>query len=588
MPNSDGLPPLGTEGTCIIQVLGTPEGQESLWNTAKWDEAVWATTEWRDITGQSVNAQATWGTDENAGALSVPAAGSWSIVTYDPQRLLDPANTASPMRPFLFPGGFVRILYREPVKDTVVRVGFIDEVDYDVSTLTGSIRATDGISVLVKAKVPAGVAHLTDVPFSLRARARWILNRAGVSYIKVEPDPPDEADPAVGMAINSLASAWEQITTAAYDAMFAVWLDREGLLRFRHFGSPAATGIILGGKDPLSIAIDAINTKLSLESVYNHVRAHKDDLDSDQWDEVSNAASVNTYGDLVLERERPNPDSWEWVNQVLRDRGAAATQYEIATIRPQTPAQLLSLLDLGMMSRVQIRAENVSPAVVQDVYVLGGRFEANVDTGWTAGVVVYKPHSTLFGPSKIKVERRGVVKSVEIWNNFGGTNGQNSSAAMHEVKVSPMAVTGDSVHHALLAFNPIDWTGIKKLVQARLRIYRPYHQDTEQEPPKDAGGLSVYNLAGIWDEATPWPGPVTTGTAAFGAFTQEKLGDWMEIDVTANVRRWAPASVEGGGAMADYGLKIQPFWATGPTEHMIFGGRRSSLGAYLYFRMERE
>src|SRR6187431_2720227 len=151
-PPWDGLPPLPAVGSVIIQIWAAEENDK--WDIAKWDEALWAGPKWREVTAQIMNLQMTWGADDNQGALSTPAAGSWSLVTYDPQRLLDPANIESPFASFLRPGGLMRILYRASDNSIrSIRKGYIDEVEFDIASMQGKIRGSDGISLMVKAKL---------------------------------------------------------------------------------------------------------------------------------------------------------------------------------------------------------------------------------------------------------------------------------------------------------------------------------------------------------------------------------------------------------------------------------------------------
>ena len=584
MPDSDGLPPLSAIGTVRVEVLGPPAG--AAWDASVWDTDVWAGPAWQDATPESMNVQATWGADDAQGALTIPAAGSWSIVTYDPMRLLDPANTASPLQQYIKPGGGIRILY----KSEVVRTGFIDEVEFDMSSKQGSIRATDGISLMVKAKLPESISQ--DWPYRLHARARWLLEKAGVTLITVEDDPSGTGalDPAVGTILPG-GSVWQNIATAAYDALHAVWIDNDGVLRFRYFGHPHITTITLGGDKPESIPIDTLRSKLSMDGVFNHIIAYRDmPLKEPELVEAKNQASIDKYGDLALERDRPNPDASAFVSQLLKDRGASTNQYEIGTIRPQTEAQFLAILSLGMVSIVRVRASTKHGTFIsQLVTVLGGAIEANTESGWSARLTTYQPYQ-LWGPEpRTRVRAYNTNKSAEIYTITGGASGGVATSAQGTVSTSTRTVTGDEKRNVLLDFPEIEWDGVTSLTKAVLRFYRPYHQDL-------AGGIDdkVYikarRITEGWSESAVWPGPADTNAEEVPYFCDSALDVWEERDVTAIVRAWAPSTVAGGGGQPQYGIKLMSYYDTLAAgydpQHVILSMRLSSMPAYLYVKTE--
>ena len=593
-PGADGLPPLPAKGTTRIDVFG-PLVATAKWDSAKWDQADWVGPGWRAVEGVTLNAQISWGTDDNAGALSVTSAGSWSIKTYDPQRALDPSNTASPFRRFLVPGGGMRIVYTGTGTDEIVRVGFIDEVEFDMESKQGSIRATDGISLMSKAKVPAGLADDATAPHTLRARAQWVLDKAQVAYIEVEATPAGEIDPGVGLPIEGAASAWQHITTAAFDALYGVWLDRNGILRFRYFGRAAMSGVILGGGD--GIPIDSLVTKLSMENVHNHITATRwggmvDFGGGGGVHEASRPNSVRVYGDLILNRERANPNSAEWVHQLLQDRGSASVQYDVTTIRPQTPQDLIKLLDLGVASWLTVMVDSHGTKINQTVHVLGGTLEANVDSGWSAGLVTYKPAavwSGTFPPAKIL--RTNGSKTREIYMTMDGGN-FGKSDENHESHLSPMtpppAPDGriDERHEILMEF-PIDYTGVKHVTECRLRFFRPEHDD--ENARREADWQHAVLLKQFWTESEVWPGPTWEDDidSTWWLPTVTQIGQWTDINLTYMARAWAPVSA-GGKGLPNYGLKIMPLgdWGGLPPQHYVIAGRNSPTPPYLLLKME--
>src|SRR5215831_392559 len=140
------LPPLPAKGNVGIEIFG-PQSNAARWDEAVWDGGTWSQLIWRDVTPESLQVQISWGSDDVAGVLSTPAAGSWELNTYDPERKLDPANGASEFAASIRPGRPIRIILKEdPVY--VIRAGLIDEVDFDVVALTGSLRGTDGVQLM--------------------------------------------------------------------------------------------------------------------------------------------------------------------------------------------------------------------------------------------------------------------------------------------------------------------------------------------------------------------------------------------------------------------------------------------------------
>ena len=576
----DGYPVLDTAGTTRIELWGEPLFQSSAWDASVWDGPdTWHGIGWQDATPLSVNAQITWGADDNAGAISFPAAGSWNVQTHDPNRILDPANVASPFAPYLIPGGAMRISYREtPDISHVVRVGFLDEIKFDMASKTGSIRATDGISLMVKAKLPAGLMHRADVPITLRAFARWVIAEGKVPFVTVEPNPT-AYDPAIGLPLDEIASVWQHITTTAYDCLYAPWLDKDGVLRFRYFGAPEVTGVIIGGNQSQSIAIDSMETGLTLENVFNHLEALGDPLLQDAVWTAKDQLSIDTWGDLLLRRDRRNPFALYWCTQLLNDLGAASVKYNIGTIRPQHPSQFLNLLNLGMVSQINLRVDSHGTPINEQVNVLGGRIEANTESGWSAGLSTYQPAKPWTAEPKIEQFRIAANKSNEIILK-AGANSHNSDSAQSQ---SYVGVSGE-LHHILIDFPAIDWTRVASISGARLIIYRPMHDDGDLQIAEE-GHWKVQRITAAWDENTNWPGPAVTASDARSGFFESDVPQWYEIDITNIVARWAPVSISGGQGAVQHGVKIEPGFSTPRNpEHFFVSTRLSTDKPYLHIK----
>jgi hypothetical protein len=178
------LPPLPAVGTIGVEIFG-PDSGSAKWDVALWDEDVWASLGWRDVTPESVNVEMTWGADDPSGVLTVPAAGGWTITTYDPERKLDPSNGASEFGASLRPGRPIRLTYIDPetAAITIVHTGLIDEIKYNIKEQTGSMTGTDGISLMANAKLPPDQHLDVNMPKTLRARTAYLLKKAGLQNL---------------------------------------------------------------------------------------------------------------------------------------------------------------------------------------------------------------------------------------------------------------------------------------------------------------------------------------------------------------------------------------------------------------------
>jgi hypothetical protein len=385
---------------------------------------------------------------------------------------------------------------------------------------------------------------------------------------------------------------WQNIATAAYDALNAVWIDRKGILKFRYFGNPIISLVALGGAADHSIPIDTLLTRVSMESVYNHVQAFRDSpLRDPVMVEAKTPSSIAEYGDLLLTRERLNPTADVFVQQLLLDRGASALQHEVGTIRPQTPDQFLQLISLGMSTLVQIRVSSKHGTPINEfASVLGGTIEANTDSGWSVRLATYQPGSQWQDEPKTVIRAYNTNKSLEIWTILGdATNYGQSNKAQGEIQASKRTATGDEKHDVMLDFPPLNWAGVTRIEKAVLRFHRPYHQDVE-------GGIEegIYikarRITAAWTENDKWPAPANTNLEEVAYYCDHTLGEWEEMDVTRIVRAWAPSHVEGGGSQVQYGIGLFTYYdqlgASYPPQHIIIDMKLSSTPAYLYLKLE--
>lgn len=565
------LPPISAIGTCIVELYGPPPGhyrwgaEESVWDTATWTDLGW-----QDVTPESMNAKSSWGASNGSkGVLAVAEAGTWNISTYDPDRLLDPANPASPFSTVLHPGSPVRIRYVGGSTRTV-KSGLIDTIDYSIQTQRGAIRATDRIAGLVAATIPAGT---TGAPTTLRALARWAIAKALIPDVTVEADPP-EGDPTIGAGLTDAQSVWQWLGTAALDCLHAVWLDPDNVIRFRSFGAPRDLGLAIGGDD--GIPLSDMEPSSSLDGVYSRIIAYDTTAPTTPVTRIDDVAR-NAFGDNYYERTRPVPNAGVWADNVLADRSGAALQYNAGTLRPRTEAEILALLDTGMVDVAHIVVDSrddgrevLDTPIEASATILGGSFEANTLSGWSASLVSYigagewkqaviaPPPPPPPPPATQTVTRTYVVnKDTRAARDSGGTNlGSGTEGEL------PVGAWAGWRNRAYLAFAAINWSDVISLVSAELRLTTTSQVNIGfGSNPK----IRVRRLVASWSEgsasspsgsnATVYPGPGSTSTGEAVASIPDTEGTLVIIPITNIAKAWAPAAAGGSGAV-NYGLQL--------------------------------
>jgi hypothetical protein len=558
------LPPLRAIGKVQVEIWGPQKGSAK-WDQAVWSTSVWSKFAWRNVTPQSMAVRANWGADDPVGVLTIPAAGSWLINTYDPQRLLDPSNGSSDFAVSIRPGKPIRISYIHSTLGTViVRQGLIDEVDYDLTTKRGTLRGTDMVQLLVGATV---AANQTGAPGTLRARAAWLISKVGLStLITVEPTPVDETDPPVGTIDPSEASAWQHILTASLDALYAVWMDRTGILRFRSFGNPRDTGFQVGGAD--GIPISTVKPQGSLQGVYTRVTAFATSAPTVAVS-ASDAEKQKLYGDIPLKRDHPVPDVNAWVASVLADRAGASLQYETGTLYPQTEDALESILDLGMIDIAHLVVESVNPTLDVAPRVLGGAIIGDTGTGWTAELSTYVPASEweqaeVPVPPEPPIEpppnTTTVVRTYACTKDARLAHSSSLNAGNGQDINLPYGWISPYRNRVVLGFASIPWSKVVSVDKAELLCM------TGAETCGAFGGdpkVVISRLTGSFSEgsynvncgfgtsnAVVYPGPSITSSGAVTSPMPNNPNNSKSIDITAIVRAWF-------GGQPQHGLMIK-------------------------------
>ena len=719
------LPPLPAIGRARIEIFGPAPGSAK-WGEALWGISTWPGLGWNDITPQSMVATVTWGADDPAGVLTVPAAGSWTVNTYDPERILDPSNGQSPYATTIRPGKPIRLAYvNESGTHRVVRQGLIDEVKYDLVTAKGSLRGTDQVQLMVGAHLPEGQHTDPLMPTTLRARAQYVINKAGLgSLVKVMlvdeliyngdfelgltgwatignvritptragggnvchitgdtgfpqiqgqalpltggvtyrlscwgratgatgdcrlddaggvtasflhfdagPDwvyketnfvPPADGmyhilaynaagpvgsiveydnisfgevltDPPVGKVQEREATVWNIILTAAYDALYATWMDRYGTLRFRSFGNPRDTGFQAGGVD--GIAISNMETDASLQNVFTRISTFDIAVSPGQPVVAFDATKASIYGDILLHRDQPVPNARAWVDSILADRAGASLQYSPGTLYPQTEDALESILDLGMVDIAHLVVESVTPSIDVAARVLGGTITADTDTGWTAHLSSYIPakewEEADTPPPVIPPEPPSTTQVVRTYNCTADARLAHSSSldAGNGTDVQlPIGYISPYRNRAVLDFTDIPFSGVVRVVKAELVVKIGTNScGAFGSEPK----VNVSRITGSWSEGSysascgfgtsnsvKYPGPSVTSSGSVTTTVPKGTGTEKAIDITAIAEAWRSGQAQRGVMVKSAGEDTSKYTTCFYSRHHGTSGNRPFL-----------
>jgi hypothetical protein len=587
------LPPLKAIGRAKVEIYGALPGSAK-WDEAVWGQSLWATFDWLDVTPQSMAARVTWGADDPTGVLTIPAAGAWVINTYDPDRLLDPSNGTSAYATSIRPGKPIRVSYINALSERkIVRQGLIDEIDYDIVAKRGTLRGTDMVQLMVQAILPAGQ---TGVPSTLRARAAFLINRAGLAtLVPVEATPAGETDPPVGPVVADEAPVWTHILTAALDALYAAWMDRSGTLRFRSFGNPQDTGFQAGGAD--GIPISTLRTAGSLQGVYTRIQAYDDGAPT-VIVEATDATKRSIYGDITLRRTQVVPDAAVWTTSVLADRSGSSLQYIPGTLYPQTEDALESVLDLGMIDVCHLVVESVAPTIDVASRVLGGTIIADTGTGWTAELLTYVPATewdeaeqpeppiTPEPPSTIS----GVVRTYACTADTRLAHSSSLDAGNGTDVQLPIGWISPYRNRAILAFAAIPFAGVVRVDKAELLVTigsnscGAFGSTPKVQVSRCTQGWSEGSYSGSCGFGTSgqtgtsrYPGPAITSSGAVSDTVPSATGTAKSINITAIVEAWRTGQPQYGIMVKSAGEDAGKYTTCFYSRHHGTAGNRPSL-----------
>ena len=542
------------------------------WDAALWDGAYWGEFDWQVIDCQIEEAQTRWGATDEAGILSLVSAGEMDVSTYDPQRILDPTNAASPFYGAVRPGTPVRVQGLTP--DAVpAGTGLIDEATYDLAALRGRIRAVDGIAYLAMAQVPDG----TSLPNTMRARTRAIVAAVGLTtLVPVEPEAPSDpdVDPPVAPHDGLAASAWDLIARAAEDSLTVVWLDPAGTLRFRSWGGLPDTGLNLGCADPDSTdelwlpGVSTVTAKASAAPVRNRVRAYSAGT---TWQTPrSDPVSVGKYGPRPFDVQRVVPDFVAWADRILADRGDAGLEVGIGEVRPLTEAELAALLAINGPSIVRVRDDSHGTVVDFDAGVIGATIGVTA-FGWRWQMVTTVPRVEWEAvppdpvppeppPDPWHLETRTYTATKDALLALTSGGAKYGAGAADSL---PVGGWSGWTYRAVVDFQAIPWAGVRAVRTAKINL-RTTDQDRVGfgSSPK----LELRRITGSWSEggasspssgnAVVWPGPATTDSGKVTSAMPPGENVEKDIFCTAIVRAWAPVAA-GGSGQAQRGIMLR-------------------------------
>jgi hypothetical protein len=556
------VPPLYVDAyRPTIEVYGPPAGV-GLWDdpASTWDGPgdVWTDTAtaapaWRSVACQVSAFSSSWGADQATGVLAQSAAGVLTLKTYDPDRLLDPSNTASP-------------LFRETRIGTPIRVtlapagvlgyGYLDEIDFRYEDSAGSITAADDISKLAQANTAPDFWQPAN---SLRALAVAAIASAGQT-VPVGPAPA-AGDPVVAFRETRDQPVWALIRDAAQDALCLAWMDDQTsppTLRFSPYGYPTDQGLRLGdGGIPLA-ALAAVGSGSGAINVVD-----------DATGELARRITV-TGRDQTFDVSRVEPAGGAWARAILADRGGAVVTLVPGEILPSSMGELTQLVQARGLDFCRVSL--IGQPIDATLRVLGGKLEGEAGGVYRATLAVYGPSTpwaylppppaaTASTPSS-----RSMRATKDSGINFGGSIAPGTIRS-HGYGLGPIEVgrtaLGPFQYAALLAFDGFDYTGIRRVRKIELVIV--YDRNSGAAVPVD-----VQRIAGQWAEgrakstdtgpttagnAVVWPGPPVDAAAVSASLTGSAALAEQRIDITSIATVNLPVNL-GGRGYPDFGYRV--------------------------------
>lgn len=348
------VPPL--PAGALLEIKAAAPGS-ARWGAALWGEAVWAAATWQDVTPEGISLTLRWGSARpELGILSTPSAATWALSTYDPERLMDPANASTPYAGSIIPGLPIRLSHR----GVIIRTGIAESIGYQYKLGRGYIRATDNQSPLARAAVPPD----TELADTLRARARDAILAAEL-VIDVEPDPPAGDPDLVPWVTGTTRTAWEWIADAAASVLHVPFIDRNGRLGFRAWAAPLSRGRSFESSE--LVELQAISAPGGLYSVIQCQPADPDDPPVER-----RLTPAPRYGARTYARTDVTPDAEAWAEAVLVDRALPGIRWVPGQVLPLDANSVERFALIEAVELVSISAPEQSPAIAAGAIVVGG------------------------------------------------------------------------------------------------------------------------------------------------------------------------------------------------------------------------
>jgi hypothetical protein len=523
------------------------------WNdpTALWDDSStrWVGPAWNDIDCDVTAVSLTWGVDEAAGAVAVPAAGQWQLSTYDPDRSLDPGNDSSAYASMLVPRTPVRLM---SPGGAVIGTAFLDTVEHSEYDHTGRLEAIDAIGTLAgNATSDTFAPFVPGVPWTFGALLAAVLADVGLTgTIPVGSSVPaagSAADPLIAPRGTTAENAWGLIRDAAQDCLWYLWIDETGAIEVTPYGAIVDSGTILGDG---GICLTDLTFARSATGIVNRV-------DDGTGQLAYSLASVQQFGDASFGVDRREPGGSTWGDAILSDRAFASRVMLPVEALPTTESELVALRDVrGRGVRVKVNGQ--APAINQYGQAVGGSLAAEGGGVWRGSVRVSQPAAafaysppSIANPRPTKTRRVDASGSTMVGITPAGANvAQDPQNAYLHIRGAPLTA-GDSEQNyrsRVLADAPIDWSGVRRFVRCVLTVW------LFATPIPNPVTLIVNRIIGGWAEGSSvWPGPIVDGTDQ--AFFVLNAQGYASLDITHIAWPIVPVAL-GGYGLPNMGFRL--------------------------------
>jgi hypothetical protein len=382
-----------------------------------------------------------------------------------------------------------------------------------------------------------------------------------LALVQVMPTTPVSAPPT------SDTNVWDWLVLAATDTLTAVWVDPQGVIRFRSYGDPRDLGLTIGGADGIPVA--DIEVTASADGVWNRATCARP-----AGGAVANASdpeSVRRFGERLVARTRPAPDPDGWVSTVVLDRANASLDWSPRTLRVRDAGDLADLVAAGMVDVARLLVDSAVPPVSVRARVLGGSLTVTWADGWSAHAVAYVPSTDWradqvppappVNPSPPATQRvvRTYACSGDARVSLTSGGAKYGAGAAGQIPVGSW--TGWQ-NRGLWKFAAIPWGDVVAVVSARVLLTTSSQVNVGfGSAPKS----SLRRITANWSpgsasspsasNAVVWPGPATTSSGAVTEGVSVSQGVRVDFDATAIVRAWAPGSA-GGSNQPYYGVAL--------------------------------